>query len=112
MQLLQFNICHFNVSNADTMSTENDYRGIFNVIKVLLSSFVIQVMYENFNLVYLIDTDIWHELHRIKWEYFMQGYCEKQGYIAVKHFVLYIISTNKKENKTAHLCVCVHIIWF
>lgn len=58
-------------------------------------------MYDHFNLVYLIDTDIWHELHRIKWEYFMQGYCEKQDYIAVKHFVLYIISTNKKENKTA-----------
>lgn len=41
MQLLQFNIRHFNVSNADTVSTKNDYRGIFNVIKVLLSSFVI-----------------------------------------------------------------------
>lgn len=35
----------------------------------------------------------------------MQGYCEKQDYIAVKHFVLYIISTNKKENKTAYLSV-------
>lgn len=43
-------------------------------------------MYKNFNLVYLIDTDIWHELRRIQWEYFMQGYCEKQRYIAVKPF--------------------------
>lgn len=39
-------ICHFNVSNNDTVSTKTDYRGIFIVIKVLLS-FVIQVMYEN-----------------------------------------------------------------